>query len=466
MNKVKPSVLALCTISLLIVLSCAIFPHPVLAGVGEGTVTAYGWNAHWGFTGLSKGPVSIVIPAGNLTLIKSDETVEFMSGGDFVEETWYTVSYSYSGDSYLYTIDPHTGDKTTVGSIGIPYLTGFTYDLTTQTAYVSAHDSSSKLYTIDLATAQVTLVGEITPGIIIGIAADAAGNLYGLDINDDSLYNIDKTTGQGTAIGSTGLDLNFAQDIAFDRDNGTLYGALYAMGGGLYQIDVNTGTATLLAEYGDEIDALAIPYTTIKYTVAVSASPSSGGTVTGSGEYSSGASVTVSAAAAEGYEFVNWTEGGVEVSAEPVYNFTAAINRNLVANFTLSTIPVSGVSLNQTALSLPAGGAPFQLMATVAPEGATNKNIRWSSSDESVATVNSAGLVTAAGAGRAVITVTTEDGNFTAECTVTVTASKDSAVPEPENELPRTGAYPDILLSLGALLTAGGLFYLRFQKKA
>ena len=91
---------------------------------------------------------------------------------------------------------------------------------------------------------------------------------------------------------------------------------------------------------------------------------------------------------------------------------------------------------------------------------------RWSSSDESVATVNSAGLVTAAGAGRAVITVTTEDGNFTAECTVTVTASKDSAVPEPENELPRTGAYPDILLSLGALLTAGGLFYLRFQKKA
>jgi len=68
----------------------------------------------------------------------------------------------------------------------------------------------------------------------------------------------------------------------------------------------------------------------------------------------------------------------------------------------------------------------FQLRATVAPEEATNKNVRWSCSDESVATVNEDGLVTAVGPGRALVTVTTEDGHFTAGCTITVTAAPGS----------------------------------------
>ena len=276
-----------------------------------------------------------------------------MSGGDFVEETWYTVDYNGSNNSSLYTVDCDTGDYTLIGSTGVR-LTGFTYDLMSQTAYVSAYDSTSKLYTIDLATAQVTLVGEITPGCIIGIAADGAGNLYGLDVIVDELYSIDKTTGNGTAIGSIGLELNYAQDIAFDRNNNILYGALYVWGGsgGLYQIDVETGAATHLADFGAEIDALAIPYTVTRHSVVVSADPSSGGTVTGGDDYTGGASVTVSAAAAEGYKFVNWTENGIAVSTEQDYTFIVAQDRNLVANFTLLAVPVNDIGLNPTALSL------------------------------------------------------------------------------------------------------------------
>lgn len=60
------------------------------------------------------------------------------------------------------------------------------------------------------------------------------------------------------------------------------------------------------------------------------------------------------------------------------------------------------------------------MTATVTPNNATNKSVTWSSSNASVATVSSSGVVTAASKGTAVITVTTTDGNYKATCTVTV----------------------------------------------
>jgi transglutaminase/protease-like cytokinesis protein 3 len=60
------------------------------------------------------------------------------------------------------------------------------------------------------------------------------------------------------------------------------------------------------------------------------------------------------------------------------------------------------------------------LTATVAPANATNPTLSWSSSNTAVATVSTAGRITAVGAGIAAITVTTQDGNRTATCTVTV----------------------------------------------
>ena len=83
-----------------------------------------------------------------------------------------------------------------------------------------------------------------------------------------------------------------------------------------------------------------------------------------------------------------------------------------------ATVPVTGVTLNKTSTSLYVGETA-QLTATVLPDNATNKNVTWSTSDPSVATVEN-GTVTAVGRGTATITVTTEDGTKTATCTVTV----------------------------------------------
>ena len=81
---------------------------------------------------------------------------------------------------------------------------------------------------------------------------------------------------------------------------------------------------------------------------------------------------------------------------------------------------VESVSLDKTNITLTEGDSKT-LTATVYPDNATNKNVSWSSSDESVAAVSN-GTVTALKAGTATITVTTEDGGKTATCQVTVNA--------------------------------------------
>ncbi len=81
------------------------------------------------------------------------------------------------------------------------------------------------------------------------------------------------------------------------------------------------------------------------------------------------------------------------------------------------TVPVTGVKLNKETLELFTDGSET-LTATVEPGNATNKNVTWSSSDETIATVDNNGTVTAVGAGEATITSTA--GGITATCVVHV----------------------------------------------
>ncbi len=83
-------------------------------------------------------------------------------------------------------------------------------------------------------------------------------------------------------------------------------------------------------------------------------------------------------------------------------------------------VSVTGVSLDKANLEKKVGET-FMLKATVQPEDATNKEVMWKSSDETVAKVDANGEVTALKQGKATITVTTKDGNKTAVCTVKVT---------------------------------------------
>ena len=83
-----------------------------------------------------------------------------------------------------------------------------------------------------------------------------------------------------------------------------------------------TGNRTLVANF-----------TLNSYTITVTADPTEGGMVTGSGNYDHGASCTLTATANENYEFINWTKNGIEVSTDATYTFMVTASEEYVAHF-------------------------------------------------------------------------------------------------------------------------------------
>ncbi|MBR2845337.1 MAG: Ig-like domain-containing protein [Solobacterium sp.] len=91
-------------------------------------------------------------------------------------------------------------------------------------------------------------------------------------------------------------------------------------------------------------------------------------------------------------------------------------------------VKVKGVDVTETLTLRP--GKTGALKVTITPEDATNKSVTFESSDTAVATVDAEGTVTAVAEGTAVITVTTEDGSFKDECTVTVVGAEPAEAPK------------------------------------
>lgn len=94
---------------------------------------------------------------------------------------------------------------------------------------------------------------------------------------------------------------------------------------------------------------------------------------------------------------------------------------------TNNPISVTGVTLNTSSLSLPLN-TNQTLIANVEPSGASNQSVTWTSSNPQVASVNRSGQVFANSLGSAVITVTTNQGNYSASATVTVSAPQANQV--------------------------------------
>lgn len=96
---------------------------------------------------------------------------------------------------------------------------------------------------------------------------------------------------------------------------------------------------------------------------------------------------------------------------------------------TETTTKVTGVTLDNTNLTLEVGKSA-QLNAIVQPSTATNKSVTWKTNNSNVTVEN--GKVTAKAIGNSVITVTTVDGNYTAQCLITI---KEMSVTETHTEV-------------------------------
>lgn len=111
----------------------------------------------------------------------------------------------------------------------------------------------------------------------------------------------------------------------------------------------------------------------------------------------------------------------VKIRATSKDNSSVYAEKSVTVTYKIASVSVTGVSLSKSVLSL-AVGESETLVATVAPERATDRSVTWESSNKNVATVNQNGTVKAVAAGSAVIGVRTNDGGFTARCNLTVAA--------------------------------------------
>ena len=125
----------------------------------------------------------------------------------------------------------------------------------------------------------------------------------------------------------------------------------------------------------------------------------------------------------------NVTNGLVSGLSEGTSTIKATLTHNgyeATCLVTVSRISVTSVTISETSKTLNVNGT-YQLSASVLPSNATNKNVTWSSTNQTVATVDNTGKITAKAAGSSIIKVTTQDGNYSAQCSLTVTAVQRDA---------------------------------------
>ena len=157
--------------------------------------------------------------------------------------------------------------------------------------------------------------------------------------------------------------------------------------------------------------------TPTKYAVTVTTDGH--GTATASpSSASSGTKVTLTATPNQGYAFKEWQSSDVTISGSTFTMPSKNVSVKAVFEESSTTVPVTGITISDSELKLKAGGT-VTLTASVVPSNATNRSVSWSSSDSSIVSVSD-GKLTAKAAGTAVVTVTSQDGGFTATCTVTV----------------------------------------------
>ena len=103
------------------------------------------------------------------------------------------------------------------------------------------------------------------------------------------------------------------------------------------------------------------------------------------------------------------------------------VSANITVKVVLETVKVTKINLNAKSITLKVGGSD-QLIATIAPENATERELVWSSSDSSIVSVDENGIFKALKPGKVTITVKTKDGKVSSTCVITVEPIKVDSI--------------------------------------
>ena len=230
--------------------------------------TAYGYTM---YPSMSPSLISFDMNAPDATTVMGTYSKAEPRSGAAVKGKLYMMGIDDDFYSWFYTMDLTTGESETIKKLGeITIPADMTYDFATETMYSIANsetvDGVSALSTVDLETGTITCVAENLGYSCKAIAANARGQLYVLS-REAVLYEVNKTTGEMTEIGTTGIQLASwfgFHSMEFDRETGILYLAAWTSDDKsmLYTIDTTTARATLVGTIGDGTHtvALTIPY--------------------------------------------------------------------------------------------------------------------------------------------------------------------------------------------------------------
>ena len=126
------------------------------------------------------------------------------------------------------------------------------------------------------------------------------------------------------------------------------------------------------------------------YTITATANPTAGGTVSGGGTYNQGASCTLTATANTGYNFVNWTKNGTQVSTNASFSFNVTENATYVANFEEQVVTYTiTATANPTAGGTVTGGGTYNQGASCTLTATANSGydfVNWTKNGAVVST--------------------------------------------------------------------------------
>lgn len=212
--------------------------------------TTYQFNMRGSGTGADSLQSFLLPNANTATIIGPQAGNLYGLEYDPVAQKIWAVSDTFQ----LGELDKNTGvftsSVTITGVAAGQSPTGLAFQTAASPFYLSTSDgTTSHIYTVVPATGVATLVGDTARPLIIDIAINASGQMYGHDISDDAIYSINTANGAATLVGPTGVAANFAQGMEFDKGTGVLYAWIYE-GAGVNRfatINLATGAATTVA---------------------------------------------------------------------------------------------------------------------------------------------------------------------------------------------------------------------------
>lgn len=212
-------------------------------------------------------------------------------------------------------------------------------------------------------------------------------------------------------------------------------------------VNATSGTVTITPPSGSTVTQITVKKTGNAWAGAaqlklyVGSSATAHTTLTSSSNATTNISITGTDQSASSFTFSNTTSKNCWVEYIEI-TYTAGGG---------GSTPVTGVTVSPTSKSI-IPGETFTITPTVAPAGATDKVVSWTSGTPAAATVSSSGVVTGVAAGSSTITCTTHDGSFTATCAVTVRGVTLQALDEDGNAI--AGGGPGAPTRSGTTITA------------